>query len=188
LSAKIQVRIGKPWYASSFDFSKFGYGKYTMSLLETMKEELSEFDGDNHGMAKSVKLLLERVFILGFGILHLFLPLFVLPNPAAQPIHIFTLSLEMADLVIAGCIALPMLTIVFTFSKKRCLGSILILMYLSGAALHISYFLSSTPPLVTVPRGSLLYFLNVPLNAVLAIGIFMDFLVSAIIFNYCYDC
>ena len=131
------------------------------------------------------KLFFERALILGFGILHLVVPLFALPNLMAAPIHILSLSLEFGGLVIPGCVALSLLSIIFIYSKKIYFGAVLVLMYLSGAAFHILYFLGSFPSLITIPEGSLLFFLNIPLNSVLIIGIFLDILVSAVLFHYC---
>lgn len=131
------------------------------------------------------KLFLEKAFILSFGILHVVVPLFALPNLMAAPIHIFSLSLEFGGLVIPGCVALSLLSIIFIYSKKIYFGAVLVFMYLSGAVFHILYFLGSFPPLITIPEGSLLFFLNIPPNSVLAMGIFLDILVSAVLFHYC---
>jgi hypothetical protein len=118
---------------------------------------------------------IERVFILGFGVFHFLVPVFIPPNflTAIVPIYSLFWGLRLADLVIPGCIVLASLSIVFIYTKNFWPMAILIFLYLGGAFFHSLYLLGFLPPLLVVPDQSYLAF-----------GIFIDTVTSAVIYDY----
>jgi hypothetical protein len=126
-------------------------------------------------MFKPSLMTAEWTFILGFGVFHLLVPLFLPPNFLVALIPVYSLfwGLRLADFVIPGCIVLAALSILFVYTKNRFVMGGLMVMYLGGAFFHGLYLVGYLPPLIIVPETSFLAF-----------GILIDTLTAIVIFDY----
>jgi hypothetical protein len=129
----------------------------------------------NNDLIKPIVTLGEGIFILSFGLLHLFLPFFAPPNFLAAVIPVYSLfwGLNLADLVIPGCIAVASLSVAFTYTKHRVPMAILMFMYSCGAFFHALFLIGFLPPLLKVDQSSFLAF-----------GILIDIFTVALCYDY----
>ena len=107
----------------------------------------------------SVKFL-EGSFILSFGLFHLLLPFVAPPNVLASMIPVYGLffGLNLVDLVIPGCVAVALLSVVFVYAKHRFPMLILMFLYSCGAFFHALFLVGFFPPLLIVDQSSALAF------------------------------
>jgi hypothetical protein len=126
-------------------------------------------------MVKPNFKMAEGMFILGFGIFHLFVPFLFPPNllTAFIPIYSLLWGLNLADFVIPGCIAVASLSVAFKYTRNRFLMATLMFMYLCGAVFHMLYVFGFIPSLLKVTN-----------NSTLISGIFIDVFTTAIIYDY----
>lgn len=129
----------------------------------------------NNNLLKPTMTLGEGIFILSFGLFHLFLPFVSPPNFLAAVIPVYSLfwGLNLADLVIPGCIVVASLSVAFIYTKHRVPMAALMFMYLSGAFFHALFLVGFLPPLLIVSQSSYLAF-----------GIFIDVFTVALSYDY----
>jgi hypothetical protein len=129
----------------------------------------------NNNLLRPTITVGEGIFILGFGLFHLFLPFVAPPNFLATVIPVYSLfwGLNLADLVIPGCIVVASLSVAFIYTKHRVPMAALMFMYLSGAFFHALFLVGFLPPLLIVSQSSYLAF-----------GIFIDIFIVALSYDY----
>ena len=111
-------------------------------------------------MFKPTIVSCERLFILTFGLFHLFLPFAAPPNFLATVIPVYGLfwGLNLVDLVIPGAIIVALLSVVFIYTKHFIPMAILMFMYSCGAFFHALFLVGLLPPLLIVSQSSFLAF------------------------------
>ncbi len=120
---------------------------------------------------KTVKVvLLEAVFILGFGAFHFAIPFILPPNFVANG----TLAgLRIADFVLPGCFALAIASIAFYLTKRWYAGAFLAFLYGGGVVFHVLYLAGLFPSVIIVPD-----------KLILVLGIVVDSLSIVAIYDY----
>jgi hypothetical protein len=115
----------------------------------------------------------EAGFILIFGIFHFGIPFLLPPNATvASESSVFS-SLHITDFVLPGTFSLAILSLVFLYTKNRYPAAGLVFLYAGGIVLHALFFAGLVPAVLVVPSSLLL-----------ALGIVLDALAIAAIYDY----
>lgn len=117
---------------------------------------------------KKVKLKIESVFLLLFGVFHFVLPFIFSFNPT-----LFLFSFQVSSLAFLGSIALASLSVIFVFTRNRYFGFLLSVLYGFGIAFHTLYLFGLYPSVILVPNIIILYF-----------GVLLDTIAIIMIFDY----
>jgi hypothetical protein len=115
----------------------------------------------------------EASFILVFGVFHFAIPFLLPPNATAASDSIVFSTLHITDFVLPGTFSLAILSLVFLYTKNRYPAAGLALLYAGGIVLHTLFFVGLVPAVLIVPSSLLL-----------ALGIVLDALAIAAIYDY----
>jgi hypothetical protein len=123
-----------------------------------------------HALKVLKVVLLEALFILGFGVFHFAIPFILPPNFVANG----TLAgLRIADFVLPGCFALAIASIAFYLTKRWYAGAFLAFLYGGGVVFHVLYLAGLFPSVIIVPD-----------KLILVVGIIVDSLSIIAIYDY----
>ena len=99
-------------------------------------------------LSNSKIVLLQAIFILGFGIFHFTLPFILSPNFDATGV---LAGLHIAEFVLPGCFVLAFSCIIFYVTKNVYAGILLAFFYCGGIFFHILFIAGFLPPVIIFP-------------------------------------
>jgi hypothetical protein len=112
---------------------------------------------------------LEAVFILVFGAVHFAIPFLLPPNLDSTTLWVFPIGY----LVLPGCFAVAISSILYFATKHRAAGAVLAFLYGGGIFFHALYLSGLFPSVLVVPSPA------IPVGGIvidsLAIGAIYDF-------------